>query len=133
VDHAQVLVIYGSGTSATIEGGSMMPESYPFTSRFEVLCDNGAVEYHLRAGGRSFEVGEPTNELTIYRNEGEPEVVSVEQTDPYMNECAYFIACAREGRPPERSTPAAALDAMRVSLAAQASVDRGEPVAVRNA
>ncbi|HEV2127657.1 MAG TPA: Gfo/Idh/MocA family oxidoreductase, partial [Thermomicrobiales bacterium] len=46
VDHAQVLVIYGSGTSATIEGGSMMPESYPFTSRFEVLCDNGAVEYH---------------------------------------------------------------------------------------
>jgi predicted dehydrogenase len=125
-----VLVRYGEGRSATIDGGSMMPESYPFTSRFEVLCDHGAVEYHFQAGGRSFEVGEPTNTLTVYRNEGDPEVVEVEQTDSYANECAYFIDCVRTGGKPERSTPAAAMAAMLVSLAAQASVDRGEPVSI---
>ena len=130
VDQAQVLVRYGDNLSATIDGGSMMPESYPFTSRFEVLCERGAVDYHFRAGGRSFEVGEPTNELTVYRNEGDPEVVEVEQTDPYANECAYFIECVRSGTQPERSTPAAAMDAMLVSLAAQASVERGAPVAI---
>lgn len=130
VDQAQVLITYADGAAASIDGGSMMPESYPFTSRFEVLCENGAVEYHFRAGGRSFEVGEPTNELKVYRNEGDPETVAVEQTDPYANECSYFIECVRSGAVPERSTPAAALDAMRVSLAALASVDANAPVAV---
>lgn len=132
IDQAQVLITYGDGAAASIDGGSMMPESYPFTSRFEVLCENGAVEYHFRAGGRSFEVGKPTNELTVYRNEGDPEIVSVEQTDPYVNECAYFIDCVRESKTPERSTPAAALDAMRVSIAAQTSVDQGTPVAAKD-
>ncbi len=130
IDQAQVLVTYDNGGSATIDGGSMMPESYPFTSRFEVLCDHGAVEYHFRAGGRSFEVGEPTNILTVYRNEGDPEQIEVEQTDAYANECAYFVECVRAGTPAERSNPAAALDAMRVSLAAQASTQRGAPVSV---
>jgi predicted dehydrogenase len=128
VDQAQILISYEGGASATIDGGSMMPESYPFTSRFEVLCENGAVEYHFQAGGRSFEVGEPTNVLTVYRNEGHPHVVTVEQTDPYANECGYFIDCVRAGDAPERSLPAAAMDAMLVSLAAQASVERGAPV-----
>lgn len=128
-DQAQVLVTYENG-SASIDGGSTMPESYPFTSRFEVLCDNGAIEYHFRAGGRSFEVGEPTNVLTVYRNEGDPEVLEVEQTDPYENECAYFIECVRTGTAPERSMPATALAAMRVSLAAQGSAETGAPVTI---
>ncbi|MBA2557594.1 MAG: Gfo/Idh/MocA family oxidoreductase [Chloroflexi bacterium] len=127
VDQAQVLVTYADGAAASIDGGSMMPESYPFTSRFEVLCEHGAVEYHFRAGGRSFEVGEPTNELTVYRDEGDPTLVSVEQTDPYVNECAYFIDCVRNGNAPERSSPTAALEAMRLSVAAQASADSGAP------
>lgn len=131
-DQAQVMVVY-NGASATIDGGSMMPDSYPFTSRFEVVCDNGAVEYHFRAGGRSFEVGEPTNVLTIYRNEGDPEVAEVEQTDPYENECAYFVECVRNGTPATRSTPAGALAAMRISLAAQASAERGTLVRIDQA
>lgn len=128
-DQGQVLVTY-AGASATIDGGSTMPESYPFTSRFEVLCDNGAVEYHFRAGGRSFEVGEPTNVLTVYRNEGDPEVIEVEQSDPYENECAYFIECVRNGTPAVRSTAADAMAAMRLSLAAQASAESGDSVAI---
>lgn len=129
IDQAQVLVRYDEG-SATIDGGSTMPESYPFTSRFEVLCDNGAVEYHFRAGGRSFEVGEPTNILTVYRNEGDPEVIEVEQTDPYQNEVAYFVECVRNGTPADRANPADALTAMRVSVAAQESVEQGSPVVI---
>lgn len=128
-DQAQVMVTY-EGASATIDGGSMMPDSYPFTSRFEVLCDNGAVEYHFQAGGRSFEVGVSTNVLTVYRHEGDPEVIDVEHIDPYENECAYFIECVRNGTPASRSTPADAMAAMRLSLAAQASAERGAPVKI---
>ena len=129
VDQAQVLVTY-QGASATIDGGSTMPESYPFTSRFEVLCDNGAVEYHFQAGGRSFEVGEPTNTLTVYRNEGDPEVIEVEQIDPYENEIAYFVECVRSGSHADRANPADAMAAMRLSLAAQTSAEQGRLVAI---
>ncbi len=129
VDQAQVLVRY-NGASATIDGGSTMPESYPFTSRFEVLCDNGAVEYHFRAGGRSFEAGEPTNALTVYRNVGDPEDIQVEQSDPYENEIAYFADCVRNGTPAHRATPADALTAMRLSLAALESADQGQPATI---
>lgn len=118
VDQAQVLVTY-DGASATIDGGSTMPESYPFTARFEVLCEHGAIEYHFQAGGRSFEVGEPTNTLTVYRHGGDPEVIEVEQSDPYENEIAYFVKCVRNGTAAERATPAQGLEAMKVSLAAQ--------------
>lgn len=128
-DQAQVMVTY-DGASALFDGGWTMPESYPFTARFEVICENGAAEYLFRAGGRSFEVGEPVNTLTIYRNEGDPEVLEVAQSDPYVNECAYFVECARKGIPAERSTPASAMSAMRLSMAAAASTERGEAVKV---
>lgn len=132
VDQAQVMVAY-PGASATIDGGSTMPESYPFTSRFEVLCDNGAIEYHFQAGGRSFEVGEPTNELTVYRNQGDPEVIEVEQADPYESEVAYFVECVRNGSAATRATPTDGMRAMKVSLAAQASAERGTPVLIGEA
>ena len=107
-----------------------MPDSYPFTSRFEVLCEHGAVEYHFRAGGRSLEEGEPTNALTVYRNEVAPEPIELEQADPYERECAYFVECVRNGTPASRSTPADAMAAMRVSLAALASAEHGGSVTI---
>jgi predicted dehydrogenase len=121
-DHAQVLIGYDGGTGMA-EGGMIQPESYPFTSRLEVLCEHGAVEYHFQAGGRSFEVGQPTNSLKVYRNDGDPEILAVEQTDAYVNETGYFIDCIRRGVPADRATPRDALLASRVGLAARESVE----------
>ncbi len=128
-DHGQVLIGYEHGTG-TAEGGMMQPESYPFTSRIEILCENGAIEYHFQAGGRSFEVGEPTNRLTVYRAEGDPELISVEQTDAYANETGYFIDCIRGGQPATRATPADAQLALRVGLAARESAETGQTKAL---
>jgi len=127
LDHAQVLVAYENGTGMA-DGGLIQPDSYPFTSRLEVLCEQGAVEYHFQAGGRSFEVGEPTNRLTVYRSEGEPEQRTVGQTDAYENEVGYFIECIRNGTPATRATPREAQLALRVGLAAKASAESGETV-----
>jgi predicted dehydrogenase len=123
-DQSQVLIDY-DGASALIDGGMMMPESYPFTATLEVLCERGAIEYHFRAGGRSFEVGEPTNELMLYRNEGDPERIDLEQTDAFYNEAAYFLDCVRNNTPASRSEPMSALIALDVALAAQKSAESG--------
>src|SRR5215212_1977958 len=130
-DQVQVLIDYADGASALVDGGMMMPESYPFSSRLEVLCDEGAMEYAFRAGGRSVEMGGGVNELTLYPNEGDPLRLSPNQVDPYAAECAYFVDVIRRGNIADRATPSDALQALAVALAARDSLERGgERVAV---
>jgi predicted dehydrogenase len=124
-DQVQVLIDYENGASALVDGGMMMPESYPFSSRLEVLCDGGAMEYAFRAGGRSVEMGAGVNALTLFPNEGDPLTLAPTQADPYAAECAYFIEAIRTGTPPDRSTPTDGLQALAVALAARESLERG--------
>jgi predicted dehydrogenase len=104
-------------------GGMMMPESYPFTSSLQVLCETGALEYNFQAGGRSVEMGAGRNELKLFPNEGDPTVLTVEQTDAYTAEVAYWIDCLRSGTPATRATPAEARAALKVALAARRALD----------
>jgi len=130
-DQVQVLIDYADGASALVDGGMMMPESYPFSSRLEVLCEKGAMEYAFRAGGRSVEMGGGVNELTLFPSNGDPLFLAPGQIDPYLAECAYFVDCIREGKPATQGTPADGLQALAVALAARESLERGgEPVAV---
>nr|MBA2248437.1 hypothetical protein [Chloroflexia bacterium] len=54
--------------------------------------------------------------------------VTVEQSDPYMNEVAYFIACLRSGSPADRATAHDAYTAVRLGLGAKRSAESGETV-----
>lgn len=124
IDQVQVLLSYASGASGVVDGGMMMPESYPFTSVIHVLCERGALEYTFQAGGRSVEMGQGTNTLRCFPSEGEPFVIPCEATDPYRNEIAYFVERALAGEPATRATAAESATALRVSLAAREAVQR---------
>jgi predicted dehydrogenase len=128
-DQVQALVDYGDA-SALIDGGMMMPESYPFSSSLQALCERGALEYHFRAGGRSVEMGAGVNDLICYPNEGDPFPIAVEQHDPYQAEIEYFVRCVDTGAPATRATPADARLALAVALAARASIDQGGVIPV---
>ena len=123
-DQVQVLIDYGD-SSALVDGGMMMPESYPFTSSFQVLCETGALEYDFQAGGRSVEMGAGVNQLKLFPNEGDPQVLDVAQEDPYGAEIAYFVSCVTQGLKADRSTPAAARSALQVALAAASRSNQG--------
>ena len=107
-----------------------MPESYPFSSSLQVLCERGAVEYHFRAGGRSVEMGGGVNDLMVYPADGDAVRLEVEQYDPYAAEVAYFVDCLATGRPALRATPEDARLALRVALAAHESLVQGDGVLV---
>ena len=126
-DHSQILLGYDDATGVT-DGGMVMPDSYPFSSRFEILCEQGAIEYHFTAGGRSLQEGEGTNALTVYRNDGAPELIEVAQTDAYENEIGAFIDSIRTGTKPVLGTPADALVALEAVLAAKESVETGQQI-----
>ncbi len=128
-DQVQVLIDYGNA-SALVDGGMMMPESYPFSSSLQVLGERGALEYHFRAGGRSVEMGTGVNDLTVYPVAGNPVRVAVEQHDPYAAEVAYFVACVTAGRPATRAAPEDARLALRVALAARDSLEGDTPILI---
>ena len=122
-DQVQVMIDYGDAW-AQVDGGMMMPESYPFTSSMQVLCETGALEYNFQAGGRSVEMGTGRNELMLFPNEGDPVQQSVLQADPYAAEIAYWVECLRSGAPASRATPGDARMALKVALAARRSLER---------
>lgn len=124
-DQVQLLIDHEGGASALVDGGMTMPESYPFSSRLEVLCEGGALEYHFRAGGRSVEMGAGLNELTFFPNDGDPVQIAPEQQDPYAAEIAYFVECIQTGAAADRATPADAHLALRTGLAARDSLESG--------
>ncbi|CAN5679077.1 Gfo/Idh/MocA family oxidoreductase [soil metagenome] len=128
-DQIQAMIDYGNA-SALVDGGMMMPESYPFSSNLQVLCESGAVEYAFRAGGRSVEMGGGINELTLFPNEGDPRQIDVSQKDPYLAEVEYFAACVARGEAATRATPADARSALQVALAARESLESGGPITV---
>ena len=123
------MVDYGDAW-VQVDGGMMMPESYPFTSSIQVLCEAGALEYNFQAGGRSVEEGTGRNELMLFPNEGAPQQITPEQADPYAAECAYWIECIRTGQPAVRATPVDARSALKVALAARRALDENGLVAV---
>ncbi|MEZ4497614.1 MAG: Gfo/Idh/MocA family oxidoreductase [Thermomicrobiales bacterium] len=123
-DQAQLLIEYADGGSAVIDGGMLMPDSYRFTSSLHLLGERGALEYDFRAGGRSLEEGEGTNQLMLFPGEGDPAEIEASQVDPYLAECSYFIECVRSGQPAERATVADARVALGVALAARQALER---------
>jgi len=130
-DQVQVMIDYGTA-SAMVDGGMMMPESYPFTSSLQVLCERGAFEYNFRAGGRSVEMGGGVNDLVYFPNEGDPEKITIESEDAYYGECSYFTECIATGSPAIRANPDDARLALKVGLAARESVSGAvfKPVAI---
>ncbi len=128
-DQVQILIDYGTA-SAVVDGGMMMPETYPFTSTMQVLGSEGFLEYDFRAGGRSVDDAGGTNELLLFPNEGNPAKLDVKQIDPYLAEIEYFVECIRSGQPATRATPAAARLALDTALAARESIESNRAVSL---
>jgi predicted dehydrogenase len=108
-----------------------MPTSYPFSSNIRVLCEGGAAEYAFRATpaaegeGNIGGVDPAVRGLRLYPAGADPETVVLEAVDPWGPEIAYFVECLEQGRQPSEGTAKHARDALRVSIAANRSIESG--------
>lgn len=133
-DHVQAIVDY-DGAQACVEGSMAMPASFPFSSSIRVVGDAGSAEYSFRAapaegGGNIGEVDPSARGLRLYPRGGEASVVLLDPVDPWGPEIEEFVSCLEDGRPPLNGTGEQALLALRVSLAANRSLESGRPEAV---
>jgi predicted dehydrogenase len=130
-DHVVAIVEY-DGAQAVVEGSMAMPGSFPFSSTIRVLGEKGVAEYSFRAapaegGGNIGAVDPSARGLRLYPRRGEPDVVLLDPVDPWGPEIEEFVSCLEQGRQPENGTGEQARLALRVSLAANRSLESGRP------
>jgi len=129
--HVLALVEY-DGAQGVAEGSMAMPGSYPFSSNIRVLTEDAAAEYVFRAapaedGGNIGAVDPAVGGLRLYPRGGPPETVVLEPVDPWGPEIEHFVECVERGRQPEQGTGEQAKEALLVALAANRSLESGEP------
>lgn len=126
-----VAVTQHEGGVGCAEGGLLQPGSYPFTSNIRVLGDEGVLEYPFAAGpavdgGNIGGVDQQANRLRLHPAHGAASLIDVESADPWHRQAAYLIDCLESGGDPQLGTGEQALWALRVSLAANRSLESGE-------
>lgn len=126
-DHVITSLEYES-LPASVEASFLMPEEFPFTAGFRVLCEGGVIEYQFRAGGASFESGDTRCDLLVHKPGLPNQPVQFEAGEAAELEIAYFVRCVREGKPPSRITPQDARLAVQTCLAARESLETGQPI-----
>lgn len=85
---------YDGISDVVITGGWHHRKSYPFSMEYTVSADGGTVEYSS--------AGRPP---TLYKADGEVEVLKEPEVDGYQAELAYFIDCCQNHRWPEVCAP----------------------------
>jgi UDP-N-acetylglucosamine 3-dehydrogenase len=121
------LIKYPQG-AASIECSFNKPRDYPFTCGLRVECEKGEVEYYMRAGGASFEQGEPSSFLLVHEDGKPNRKIDFTVGEGFVNELGYFIGCVDKGKKPERLTVEDAILALKTAKAAEVSLESGEIV-----
>jgi len=130
-----VAVVDCEGGCASVEGGLLLPASYPFSSGIRVLGSEGILEYPFSAapaadGGNIGGVDQSANALTRYPSAGDASRVDVASGDPWARQCGYLLDRIESGQPIDRATGEDALRALRIALAANRSIASGAAEAV---
>jgi predicted dehydrogenase len=109
---------------ALVEGGAMMPNSFPFSTSLRVVCDEGALDLDFHV---SSEEGFKTT-LMKYPFSGKTERPEFADVDPYEEECKHFVNCVEDRVESSLLEADAAIDGLKVALAAQEALEKGKEV-----
>ncbi len=102
----------------TVSGGWHHPKAFPFSMEYTVVCDGGTIDYSSS--------GTPP---TLYRVNGEKEVLPMAETDGYAAEIAYFLDCCRSGNNPELCPATESAEAVAITrLLLEARQKNGERI-----
>lgn len=123
LQYAQVTLHFQGRQIAVLDGMWGYPGS--FTTEFELCGDGGIIRYHS-GHAHSLKVIKSRKE-----DAGSQAAVQIPQSpslhDPYYYELAHFLSCISEGKEAD-VTVNDAIEAIRIALAAQASIERQVPV-----
>jgi len=129
-DHMITMITYADETKAIVEGGWLMPPTYPFTMGLRIKCERGCIEFDFKAGVNIEKREEAGAVLTVYKEDEPPEYPEVTPKDGYLNEIEYFVDCINEDKDPDLVTPKEASLAVKLALAARESAETGKVIEI---
>lgn len=110
------------------EASYMMPEKYPVSNEFRLVCTGGSVTYRSGFVRGDESRDRAASQLTLYRPHQSPEELGKPGKDAYLAEIEYFVDSLNQGRAPDIATMSEALDVLDVAMAVQKSLVSGEVV-----
>jgi predicted dehydrogenase len=114
-----------STTRIGILGSGIIPRSAGFRVGFCALFEKGAFEFNTE-----FKGGPPQNTFRFFPDGGDPETVSVHETNPYEKELRHFASCLRGEANPELLDARWARDALMLSLETQRSLQEHQTITI---
>jgi predicted dehydrogenase len=121
IDWVTAELFYPNIGAVVISGGWHHPKAFPFSSEYTVVGDCGTVEFSS--------AGVPP---TLYRADGECELLKLPEADGYQAEIEYFLNCCLEGRQPEFCRPEESAAAVKLTrMIAEARASKGEKITCR--
>lgn len=122
IDVIEARLDYGSdGPQVVVSGGWHHQQGYPFSMEFTLVCEDGTLDF--RSADRP---------LTLYRADGETEIVPLPEGDAFEAELAGFTAACASGRASAVCPPEESADAVAIAAAADLSrSNSGEAVSLR--
>ncbi|WP_225333195.1 Gfo/Idh/MocA family protein [Halomicrobium urmianum] len=119
LEHGTATLSFEDGSTGYVEASWAQPGSRELEFELELAGDEGVVSYD---SGDDAPVRLWTGEAASDESPAGP-------ADGYVRELRHFVDCVRSGATPDVDVDAA-IEAMRISKAAERSAERGEPVAV---
>lgn len=128
-NHVASSLTFENGVQATSEGIMEMPSGFPFTMELNIVGEEKAICYRMRAGANLEDVESAVRETWLYGKE-EPEMIAVETYDAYQKELEHFIGHIEEGTPITVITPQDVRHVLTVIHAIRTSLETGTVVAL---
>jgi predicted dehydrogenase len=103
IDWITAELFYPGVGAVVLSGGWHHPKAFPFSMEYTIVAERGTIEFNS--------AGAPP---TLYRSDGEKQVLDLPVIDGYQAELEYFVDCCVNGRkpafcPPEESAAAVKL------------------------
>jgi predicted dehydrogenase len=128
-DHVHTTLNYPQA-QASLEATYLMPESWPFTTRIQVLGTGGALEYTFRVSANMQERDQASHFFRLYKSDGTVSEPTGPGDDMFAAQLRYFAGCVADRQPPRLCPPEETCQVMQVMTASRQSADSGRVVAL---
>ncbi|MGO8734069.1 MAG: Gfo/Idh/MocA family protein [Terriglobia bacterium] len=128
-DHVHTILNYPHA-QASIEASSLMPQSFPFSTRILVVGTEGALEYTFRVATNVQDRDSASHFFRLYKNDGGESEPTASAEDAYVAQFRYFAQCVAERQQPRLCPPEESCQVMQVMSALRQSADTGRVVAI---
>ncbi|MFB3814520.1 MAG: Gfo/Idh/MocA family protein [Terriglobales bacterium] len=120
-----VSVLTYPGRTVSIEASYRMPLGWPFSTSLRLVGTGAALEYGFRVNGNVDALKHAQHSFKVYPSAGAVQTPEVADSDPYLDEIAYFLECVQRRQQPSMVPPEESRSVIAVLELCKRSLETG--------